>query len=46
MVVNTVPVVAGSVNVVDPAVAGADSVTYPEVSPEMTTLDIILSFYS
>jgi hypothetical protein len=41
--VNTVPVVAGKVSVVDPAVAGAESVTVPEVSPAMTTDAMIYS---
>jgi hypothetical protein len=33
---NTVPVIVGSVSVGDPAVAGADSVTLPLVSPAIT----------
>lgn len=36
-VVKTVPEVDGNVNVVVPATAGADSVTLPDVSPEITT---------
>jgi hypothetical protein len=36
-----VPLVAGKVSTVDPAVAGADKVTDPLVSPDMTTLLII-----
>ena len=37
----TVPLVLGNVRTVDPAVAGACSVTEPEVSPAMTTELII-----
>jgi hypothetical protein len=37
----TVPDVAGRVNTVVPATAGASSVTVPDVLPAMTTLDII-----
>ena len=33
----TFPVAAGNVNVVDPATAGAVSVTVPLVSPDMTS---------
>jgi hypothetical protein len=36
-----VPVIAGKVITVDPATAGACKVIEPEVSPEMTMLDII-----
>jgi len=36
----TFPVVAGKVSVVVPATAGADIVTAPLVSPEITTDDI------
>jgi hypothetical protein len=39
--VNTVPLVAGNVNTVVPATAGAVNDTVPEVSPAMTTLDIL-----
>jgi hypothetical protein len=42
-VVTTVPLVAGNVNVVDPAIAGACKVTVPEVSPDMTT-ELIIYF--
>jgi hypothetical protein len=40
-VVTTVPLVAGNVNTVVPATAGACKVTAPLVSPDMTTLLII-----
>jgi hypothetical protein len=40
-VVTTVPLVAGNVNTVVPATAGACKVTDPLVSPDMTTLLII-----
>jgi hypothetical protein len=42
VVVRIVPLVVGSVNVGVPATAGADMVTVPEVSPAITTDDIIL----
>jgi hypothetical protein len=41
--VETVPLVAGKVNTVLPATAGAWSVQVPLVSPEITTLLILLS---
>jgi hypothetical protein len=45
-VVNIVPLVAGRVNTVDPAAAGASSVTVPEISPAITRLDKIILLYS
>ena len=40
-----VPLVAGKVSVVVPATAGAEMVTAPLVSPEITTDDISNPFY-
>jgi hypothetical protein len=42
-VVTTVPDVAGKVSTVDPATAGASSVTDPDVFPDMTT-ELIIYF--
>jgi hypothetical protein len=42
-VVSTVPDVAGNVNTVVPATAGASSVTVPDVFPDMTT-ELIIYF--
>jgi hypothetical protein len=44
-VVAIVPLVVGRVITTEPAVAGADNVTVPLVSPEITTLAILFSLW-
>jgi hypothetical protein len=44
VLVSTVPLVAGRVNVVSPAEYGACNVTEPEISPAITILDILCSY--